>query len=142
MRRSLRIKESRGQSLAEFLFVLFFFMMFVTFLRAFVLFELDVFNQSNVARYKLFKYLRSSVDGQSFGKEEETNIKTVTGLSFQKVTSMNLRPILFLRESHGTVLKLPEREYFIKAGTKYHSIAAPFADGTQAIPIALLGYSP
>lgn len=137
-----RNQAERGQSAVEFLFIVIFFMTLVSFVRALTLFELDVFNQSNTARYKILKYIRGTEPGgESFGNEENTKPKEITGKSFQKISSGNLRNILFLKFS-GANYRLPEREYYFWAGTKYGDAAAPFATGTQAAVIVLMGISP
>lgn len=124
--RAMRQRRSNGlvagQSMVEFLFALVFFIMLVGFIRTFVIFELDVYNQSNVARYKTLRYVRGqSVDGQSFGTEYDKGYTEFNDKSFQKISSTPLRPIPFLLPSNSPLrqnAKLPERKLTWGAGTE------------------------
>lgn len=108
-------RARRGQSAVEFLFCVMFFMMLVTFVRTFVLFELDIFNQSNKARFKTLEHVRGSFN------ETDTRYKKFNDQSFQKISSWPLRPIPFILPTDAplrTNAVLPERKLTWGAGTK------------------------
>lgn len=134
-----RMKDARrGQSMVEFLFVFLFFMMLVTFVRTFVLFELDVFNQSNIARFKTIQYVRSG----GFNEPNKAYAK-FNDQTFQKISSWDLRPIPFVLPTDAplrTSLKLPERKLVWGAGTQSF-IEPPWDDLIGAAgPIAAIAF--
>ncbi|MFN7974847.1 MAG: hypothetical protein U0166_21260 [Acidobacteriota bacterium] len=140
MRRPNRSSQpaQSGQSMVEFLFIFMFFMTLVGFVRAMVYFELDVFNQTNLARYKTLEHIR----GGGFGTEEGKEPQIISGEDFQKIATGKLRPVPFLvYDGADDAYKLKERETVWKAGTDYNtSFDVVFNAGTIAADILLLGF--
>lgn len=144
MRRIGKHGSEQGQSMVEFLFIILFFIMLVGFLRTFVYFELDVFNNTNLARWKTLKYVRDTVDSKSFGKQDEKEYKKFSDQTFQKITSLPLRPIPFLIPSSSSLRqkKMPERKLTWAAGTKFNAIGIPFNNPAAIlVAIATLGFT-
>src|SRR6185503_15629980 len=123
---SSRSQTRRGQSAIEFLFVMMFFMMLVGFIRTFVFFELDIFNHTNITRWKTLKWIRSAddINGDKFADEENGEWKKSFVISkddntwkahednYLMITSRELRPIPFLLPTNSTVRQttLPPRK--------------------------------
>jgi hypothetical protein len=109
-------RARNGQSAIEFLFIVMFFMMLVGFIRTFVYFELDVFNNTNKARYQTLRYIRSG----GFGQEDTKNRQDLNQ-SFQDINTSRLRPIPFIKyrfPATSPQYRLSTRKLQWQAGTK------------------------